>query len=173
MPQGKPGSPDSSISPARRARRAAREAARGHVTTSIPGKAFVDTNVLVYAVDADDPRKRATARTLLEERGADIVVSAQILSEFYVVVTRRLATPMSERDAAAAVDELSKLPTVVTDAELVRGGIAISRQATLSFWDGLVVAAARAAGCDTLLTEDLSPGSTIAGVRVENPFCAA
>jgi predicted nucleic acid-binding protein len=136
----------------------------------MPGRAFVDTNVLVYAVDAADPRKRTIARRLLEERGADMAISAQVLSEFYVVVTRRLATPMSEKDAAAAVDELSHLPIVVTDADLVRDGIAISREAQLSFWDGLVVAAARAAGCDTLVTEDLAAGSTIAGVDIEDPF---
>jgi predicted nucleic acid-binding protein len=136
----------------------------------MPGRAFVDTNVLVYAVDAADPNKQATARKLLEERGADLVISAQVLSEFYVVVARRLATPMSEKDAAAAVDELAKLPTVVTDADLVRDGISISREAQLSFWDGLVVAAARVAGCDAVITEDLASGSTIAGVRVDSPF---
>lgn len=136
------------------------------------GKAFLDTNVLVYAVDAADPRKRATARKVLDERAADLVISAQVLSEFYVVATRRLETPMSEKDAAAAVDELGRLPTVVTDGELVRDGIAISREAKLSFWDGLVVAAARVAGCESVLTEDLGAGSTIAGVRVENPFAS-
>ena len=136
----------------------------------MPGRTFVDTDVLVYAVDSADPRKRAAARSLLEEAAADLVISAQVLSEFYVVVTRRLATPMSEEHAAAAVDELASLPTVVIDAELVRDGIAIRREAKLSFWDGLVVAAARAAGCDTLMTEDLATRSTIAGVRIENPF---
>jgi predicted nucleic acid-binding protein len=80
---------------------------------------------------------------------------------------------MSEREAASAVDELSKLPTVVTDAELVRHGIAVSREAQLSFWDGLVLAAARAAGCDTVVTEDLDAGPTIAGVGIENPFLTA
>ena len=136
----------------------------------MPDRAFVDTNVLVYAVDEAEPQKRAVARKLLDERSSDLVISAQVLSEFYVVVTRCLATPMSERDAAAAVDELSKLPTVVADAELVRDGIAISREAKLSLWDGLVVAAARTAGCAAIVTEDLAAGSTIAGVQIEDPF---
>ncbi len=139
----------------------------------MPGRTFVDTNVIVYAVDAADPGKRTIARRLLEDRGADLVISAQVLSEFYVVATRRLATPMSERDAATAVDELSKLPIVVTDARLVRDGIAISRDTQVSFWGGLVVAAARAAGCETLVTEDLAAGSTIAGVRIEDPFAGS
>jgi predicted nucleic acid-binding protein len=136
----------------------------------MPGRAFVDTNVLVYAVDDADPGKRDVARKLLRERGPALALSAQVLSEFHVVVTRRLAKPMKDADAAAAVDELAKLPVVVTDTELVRAGIAISRQARISFWDALVVAAARASGCDTVLTEDLAAGTTIGGVRVEKPF---
>jgi predicted nucleic acid-binding protein len=136
----------------------------------MPGRGFVDTNVLVYAVDDADPLKRDVARGVLEQPTADLVLSAQVLSEFYVVVTRRLATPMSEGDAAAAVDELARLPTVATDTELVRDGIALARDARISFWDGLIVAAARASGCEKLLTEDLAAGTTIGGVRVENPF---
>lgn len=136
----------------------------------MPGRAFVDTNVLVYAVDDADPRKRDAARDVLGRPDAELVISAQVLSEFYVVATRRLATPMSERDAAAAVDELARIPTVVTDAELVRDGIALAREARLSFWDGLIVAAARASGCERVITEDLAAGATIGGVRVESPF---
>jgi predicted nucleic acid-binding protein len=133
-------------------------------------RTFVDTNVLVYAVDIAEPRKRTTATALMQERGSELVLSAQVLSEFYAVVTRRLTPPMPEQEAAAAVDELGKLPTVAIDADLVRDGIAISRESKLSYWDGLVLAAARAAGCDTLITEVLAAGSTIAGVRIENPF---
>jgi predicted nucleic acid-binding protein len=136
----------------------------------MPGRGFVDTNVLVYAVDDADERKRDVAREVLEQPAIDLVVSAQVLSEFYVVVTRRLASPMSESDASAAVDELAKLPTVVTDIELVRDGIALARDAHISFWDGLIVAAARASGCGKVITEDLAAGTTIGGVLVENPF---
>lgn len=133
-------------------------------------RTFVDTNVFVYAVDLAEPRKRAMATALMQERRTELVLSAQVLSEFYAVVTRRLAPPMPEDEAAAAVDELGKLPTVAIDADLVRDGIAISRESKLSYWDGLILAAARAAGCDTLISEDLAAGSTIAGVRVESPF---
>lgn len=135
--------------------------------------AFLDTNVLVYAVDDADPRKRDLARAILRAGPAgDVVLSTQVLSEFYVVVTRKLAQPMSEADAAAAVDQLAKLPIVMTDAELVRSGIAISRESRLSLWDGLIAAAAAAGGCDRLLSEDLADGMTIRSVRIENPFRA-
>ncbi len=133
-------------------------------------RCFVDTNVLVYSVDDADPRKRDAARALLADRGADLMVSAQVLAEFYVVVTRKLVQPMSEVDAAAAVGELAELPVVPTDATLVREAIALSRDAQLSFWDAQIVAAARTAGCDTVITEDLAHGTTIAGVRIQNPF---
>jgi predicted nucleic acid-binding protein len=68
------------------------------------------------------------------------------------------------------VDELLKFPTVITDGELVRSGISASREAGVSFWDGLILAAAASGGCERVLTEDLSHGATMGGVRVENPF---
>ena len=134
------------------------------------GKTFVDTNVLVYAQDAADPEKQQRARDVLRARADDLVLSAQVLSEFYVVVTRRLATPMDPLAAATAVDHLSEHAIVATDEHLVRDGIALSQAAQLSFWDGLIIAAARAGGCDSILTEDLATGSTIGGVRIVNPF---
>lgn len=132
---------------------------------------FLDTNVLVYAVDRGEPAKRERALELLASgRGERLVLSTQVLLEFYVVVTRKLARPLAAGQAAARVSELARLPVVATDPALVQAGIAISRAAQLSAWDGMIVAAARAAGCDRILTEDLSDGASIRGVRVENPF---
>lgn len=134
-------------------------------------RAFVDTNVLVYAVDDADPVKRDAARELLRTaEPAGLVLSTQVLCEFYVVVTRRLAVPLAEVDAEAAVERLAKLPLVTTDAELVRSGISVSSNSRISLWDGLIVAAAETAGCDLLLSEDLATGTTYGSVRVENPF---
>ncbi len=134
------------------------------------GKTFVDTNVLVYAQDAADPNKQQIARDVLRTHADDLVFSAQVLSEFYVVVTRRLAKPMDPQAAATAVDHLSEHAIVATDEHLVREGIALSQAAQLSFWDGLIIAAARSGGCGSILTEDLATGSTIGGVRIVNPF---
>lgn len=136
-------------------------------------RAFVDTNVLLYSVDRSDPAKRSTASALLATRADDLVVSAQVLSEFYAVATRRLAEPLSEADAAAFIDDLEDLPIVAIDLDVVRDGIRVSRQAQLSYWDGLILAAARSAGCEVVLTEDLAHGATLGGVRIENPFAAA
>lgn len=142
----------------------------GRATTRMSGRAFVDTNVVVYAVDDADPVKRDRARELLRGSAEQLVLSAQVLSEFYVVVTRKLAKPMPEPDAAEAVRDLARLPVVVVDAELVMAATALSRKARISFWDAQIVAAARVAGCDRVLTEDLSAGTEISSVRVENPF---
>lgn len=132
--------------------------------------AFLDTNVLVYAIDRSEPAKRTIAHELLARRAEELIVSAQVLSELYAVITRKFRESITPEQAASFVDRISNLPVVAIDADLVREAIALSRDAQLSYWNGLILAAARVAGCDVVLTEDLSHGSTIAGVRVENPF---
>lgn len=132
---------------------------------------FVDTNVLVYAVDDSEPEKQDLARRSLgSKRYGKFVVSAQVLGEFYVTVTRKLAQPIPEGTAAEALDWLALLTVVPIDAPLIKHGTQISRSAQLSYWDGLVVAAATRGGCQRLLSEDLNDGQQIGSVRVENPF---
>jgi predicted nucleic acid-binding protein len=133
-------------------------------------RAFLDTNILVYAVDEAEPRKRDAARRLLGANDHEFALSTQVLGEFYVVATRRLAAPVAEDVAAAAIDLLSRLPTVSVDPALVRDAIELSRSAQVSYWDGLILAAAARGGCRRLLTEDLNDGQTIGSVRIENPF---
>ena len=134
------------------------------------GSTLVDTNVLVYAVDAADPAKQRRALDVLAERADSLMLSTQVLSEFYVVVTRKLATPLDPETAAAQVAGLSRLPVVATDVGLVRDAIEISRRSQIGYWDALVIAAARAGACEAVLTEDLQDGAVIAGVAIENPF---
>jgi predicted nucleic acid-binding protein len=132
---------------------------------------FLDTNVLVYAVDEDEPVKRDIARSLLSSADSDrFVLSPQILSEFYVAVTRKLRRSLTDVAAAEMVDQLGLLPAVTLDVALVKRAVAISRSDRLSYWDALVVASAEAGGCGRILTEDLNDGQVIASVRVENPF---
>jgi predicted nucleic acid-binding protein len=139
--------------------------------SGVPDRAFLDTNVLVYAVDDAEPEKRAAARRLLGSADyGQFVLSTQILSEFYVTVTRKLARPIAEDVAEATVELLGQLPMVAIDPRLVADAIGLSRSAQLSYWDGLVVAAATRGGCRLLLSEDLNNGQAIGSVRVENPF---
>jgi predicted nucleic acid-binding protein len=132
---------------------------------------FVDTNVWVYAVDAADPAKRERAlEVVAPARGRDLVVSTQVLTEFYAVVTRKLAVPVPAQDAQAMVAQLSALPVVAVDASLVAAAIAGSREWQVSIWDALILRAAEVAGCRLVLSEDLADGTTYGSVVVENPF---
>jgi predicted nucleic acid-binding protein len=136
-------------------------------------RAFLDTNILVYAIDEAESKKRDIARRLLgSAEPGEFVLSTQVLSEFYTVVTRKLAEPIPETTAAAVIDQLGLNPIVSIDSALVKAAIQTSSSSQLSYWDGLIVAAAAAGGCERLLTEDLNDGQVIGSVRVENPFRA-
>jgi predicted nucleic acid-binding protein len=134
-------------------------------------RTFVDTNVLVYAFDAAEPDKREVAQQLLASaQPGELIVSAQVLHEFYVVTTRKLATPLPERTAGEVVRELARLEVVPIDAALSLAAVDRSQRTQLSLWDALIVEAARRAGCEHLLTEDLTGGQTIDEVAIVNPF---
>ncbi len=132
--------------------------------------AFVDTNVLVYAFDANEPAKRARALALLADEDVDFVVSAQVLNEFYWVATRKLTPPLTPEVAHEVVRELSLGRVISVDAELVDRAIDLSRTHGLALWDAGVVVAAQSAGCGVLWTEDLTSGQRFDGVVVRDPF---
>lgn len=135
-------------------------------------KVFLDTNVLVYGLDNSSPRKRDKARALLRSTGqAGLgVISTQVMQECYVAGTRKLGVdPVVMKGIVAS---LRHLEVVVVDPVMVQDGIDCAILNQLSFWDGLIIAAAASAECETLWTEDLSAGQTINGVRIEDPFKA-
>ena len=138
----------------------------------IEDKVFVDTNILVYAYDVSSGKKAEAARKILLElwdKGTG-VVSTQILQEFYVVVTGKIPHKMDARTARGIVEDLMLWEVVVNDADSVLEAIDISEKHRLSFWDSLVVQAALRSGASELLSEDLHPGKTVAGIRVRNPY---
>lgn len=136
-------------------------------------RSFVDTNVWVYTVDANEPQKQARARVILEpDAEKDLVISAQVLGEFFVTVSRKFARSVPEEDARAMVDRMARLPVVPIDATLVTAAIAGSREWQISYWDALIISAAEMSGCRRVLSEDLSDGTTYGSVTVENPFRA-
>ncbi len=141
----------------------------GDETTRMSDRAFIDTNIFVYAVDQADPDKQKVAQAVLRNT-ADAAVSTQVMNEFFVVTTRKLATPLHPDAAGAVVEEMAKLVCVVVDTGLVQSAIRAGRRWQLSHWDALMVEAARRAGCDRLLTEDLTHGAVYDGLRVEDPF---
>jgi predicted nucleic acid-binding protein len=133
---------------------------------------FFDTNLLVYLFDSSSPEKQRRAREVLSERAQrdQVLLSAQVLEEFYVAVTRKLATPLSGDQAERLVRDFAAFPVVGLDGPLVIAAVVLSRRHKLSLWDALIVVAAKAGGATELLTEDLQHGQTLEGVRIVNPF---
>lgn len=131
---------------------------------------FVDTNVLVYLFDAGAADKQTRARELVRSERDRLVLSVQVLDEFYVTVTRKLAAPLPADAAADAVDALCKLRVHALHPEHARSAVRRSRSSRISYWDALIVETALGAGADVLYTEDLQHGRTIDGLRIVNPF---
>ena len=133
---------------------------------------FLDTNVLVYLFDADAPTKQACVREYLIRHPApgQLILSTQVLQEFYVSVTRKLATPLDPEEASKAVRTLATLVIIQIDTPLILGAIKRSQTATLSFWDALIIDAALAGGASCLYSEDLQDGQIIEGMEIVNPF---
>lgn len=135
---------------------------------------FVDTNVLIYALDPRDGVKQAAAQAWLtrcwQERSGR--VSTQVLNEFYVNLVRINGDAFQAR-ARAEIRHLMAWNPCATDGALLETAWGIADEANVSHWDALIIAAAISQGCDTLLSEDLQHGQTIAGVRIVSPFRAA
>lgn len=139
------------------------------------GLTFVDSNVLAYAHDQSEPRKQSVAQALLEDlwRTRTGRLSTQILQEFYVVATRKFDPPMGRATAREIVALYGTWPLVLIDLPLIVSATQIEEAEQLSFWDSLVLEAARRAGAHRLVTEDLQGGRTVRGVRIDNPFVAS
>ena len=138
-------------------------------------RTFVDSNVLIYAHDADAGSKQRIAADQLRELwnlGTGLL-STQVLQEFYVNVTRKIGVPLATVAAREVVrDYASWVESSITAATIVRGS-EISEVWQISFWDGMILAAAEQSGAERLLTEDLNAGEKIAGIEIVNPFLGA
>jgi predicted nucleic acid-binding protein len=135
-------------------------------------RAFVDTNVLLYAHDASEIAKQPVARAVLQElwQRRSGAISSQVLQEFYVTATRKLPQPLSRVEAREIIDLYSTWPVITIDPNAILAATRIEEAHQVSFWDALILEAARIAGAELLLTEDLGHGQIVEGVRIENPF---
>jgi predicted nucleic acid-binding protein len=131
---------------------------------------FVDTNVFLYALDWEDPKKQEAARAwraaLWKSRLGRI--SFQVLQEFYVKSTQKW--PDNRDEARAEVKDLLAWQPVMVDASILERGWKLQDRYQLSFWDALIVAAAKSIGCRYLLTEDLQTNQDLDGIVVISPF---
>jgi predicted nucleic acid-binding protein len=131
---------------------------------------FLDTNILVYAVSSatGDAARRTKALRIVQR--SDFGLSAQVLQEFYVTVTRKIRKPLSPELAVALMDEYRVFPTVPTDYPLIVSAVELSLRYDISYWDGAIIAAAEALEAKTLYTEDLGHGQRYGQVQAVNPF---
>jgi predicted nucleic acid-binding protein len=136
------------------------------------GPSFVDTNVLVYAIAADDSKRSHVAQDLLRKLmlNRSLRTSTQVLQELYVTLTRKGKSPMPAESALRYIDHVAAWPVAITDFKSVRRAIELSIGSMLSFWDALIVVAAERSGAKTLYSEDLQAGQELLGVRIVNPF---
>jgi predicted nucleic acid-binding protein len=133
----------------------------------------LDTNLLVYAIDSQAGIRHELAKQIIERAvRRDCCLTLQAVSEFYSVVTRKRVLPRQEAGAQAG-DWLALFPCVAASASSVRSALSEATAGRASYWDALLVATAREAGCAVLLTEDLGDGSELGGVRIHNPFSPA
>jgi predicted nucleic acid-binding protein len=135
-------------------------------------RTFVDSNVLIYGHDVDAGKKHEIAknvlRSLLAERTG--VLSAQVLQEFYVNVTRKIRTPLPREEARKVVASYAVWCTEATTVEDVLTASKTEEDAKISFWDALIITLAAKTGATRLLSEDLNDEQSIAGATVVNPF---
>jgi predicted nucleic acid-binding protein len=132
---------------------------------------FVDTSVLLYVVSRDPGEQEKTRRAneILDE--GDVALSVQVLQEFFVQATRESRSDrLTHEQAAALVESFARFPVQDVTTAVVFAAVVMCERFRISYWDATILEAARALGCDLVLSEDLSHGEDYAGVRVENPF---
>ena len=131
---------------------------------------FLDTNILVYAVSSAEADVPKSTKALDLVQRSDFGLSAQVLQEFYVTVTRKIRKPLAPELAVALMDEYRVFPTVPTDYPLIVSAVELSLRYGISYWDGAILAAAEALGAAILYTEDLNHGQRYGPVQAVNPF---
>jgi predicted nucleic acid-binding protein len=135
-------------------------------------KVFFDTNVLVYAFDKSEPEKGAIAKGLIRDFGLEgnIVLSTQVLQEFYVTVTKAKKFMLTKEKAEEVVNDFAEFPLVQVDGIIISRAMKRHQSDAFSFWDSLIVESALQSGCSKLLSEDMHNGLMINSLAISNPF---
>lgn len=135
------------------------------------GKTFIDSNVLIYAHDYKAAAKNPIAKAVLSDLWDEGMgtLSEQVLQEFYVNVTRKIATPLS-KDSARRVVNAYHVWCVDTSPTDVTTAFRIEDEARIGFWDALIIASALKCGATCILSEDLNAAQKVSGISIVNPF---
>ncbi|MEE8583523.1 MAG: PIN domain-containing protein [Acidobacteriota bacterium] len=133
---------------------------------------FVDTNLLVYFRDSSEAEKQVKAAAwvafLWERRLGRL--SAQVLNEYYTIVTRKLKPGLSRETARSDIRDLLSWRPLALDEQVVQKAWSLEDQFSISWWDALIASAAQLTGCAVLLSEDLQDGQDLGGLLVVDPF---
>lgn len=137
-----------------------------------PNYEFVDTNVLVYAYDKLSEKQHEQAVSLLDSlwEARTGCISIQVLQEFFVTVTRKIANPLSIADTSQIISDLDIWRVHSPAVEDVLYAIQIQERYQLSFWDSLIIRSAGQMGCSIVWSEDMNDGQFYGSVQVRNPF---
>ena len=135
-------------------------------------KAFFDTNILVYEFDNSSPEKQKISLELLDNwRPSGLfVISTQVLQEFFVVLTKKFRPSFPVKKAQQLIKMYSQYNVYTNTAYTILRAIELAEHNMLSFWDGLIVAAAIESNCKILFTEDMNHGQQIEQIKIINPF---
>jgi predicted nucleic acid-binding protein len=132
---------------------------------------FVDTNVLIYAIETHGPNRSKSRVALSVVRRPDVCLSTQVLGEFYRAVTSpRRERALPHNDAVSWVQLWKRFDVRTITVAHVDLALELVGRFRLNYFDALILAAARLAGCRKVFSEDMNAGQDYAGVCVENPF---
>lgn len=132
---------------------------------------FLDSNVLVYAYDPNEPRKQQIAQALVHKAlEGEVIASPQVLAEFSATLLHKASPPLPPEKVIIILDTLGPIKLVLPDLGTVRRAVEARHRFGIRFYDGMIVAAAERGGCRRIWSEDLNAGQEYFGVRVENPF---
>ncbi len=135
-------------------------------------KYFIDSNIIVYAHDHSEKKKYNISKKLILNGIMDenIVISTQVLSEFFVTVTKKIKKKLPVKTARKEINLLKSLQIIEIDIDLILLAIDISQKYKLSYWDSLIISAAKRSGATVIYTEDMNPGQIIESIKIINPF---
>jgi predicted nucleic acid-binding protein len=135
------------------------------------GPDFLDSNILVYAYDDTDPRKKGVAQDFVKRAVlGEFLASTQTLAEFAATLRHRFSPPFHPDEVVAILDTLSPIKLVFPDGGIIRRAVEAHAAYGLHFYDGMIVAAAERGGCGRIWSEDFNARQKYFGVVVENPF---
>ena len=133
---------------------------------------FFDTNIFIYAIDAGEPvkKKRAIQRIAQARDEGTVVLSTQVLQEFYSITTRKLRPALTPQEVSQYITQLCELQVIGSDTQSIQSACALADRHKLQWRDALILEAALRAQADLLVSEDGQADRRFGGLVVENPF---